>query len=175
MYPNNLHEFILYCKDIQPQTQEDIKRFFEGVVGFPYDQELLLQAFIFLNLNKYFPVCTDLLLFKKSPIWDYTNLGKCDFVYLTTQNSLFLIETKFIDTQATGSTERTRRNKHRNKHRNTAELAPLFGVSRQWKPIKVGFEGKSITHNSDRIAIVWSLLPSISARAIAFLNLFHWR
>lgn len=68
MYPNNLHEFILYCKDIQPQTQEDIKRFFEGVVGFPYDQELLLQAFIFLNLNKYFPVCTDLLLFKKSPI-----------------------------------------------------------------------------------------------------------
>ena len=42
-------------------------------------------------------------------------MGKCDFVYLTFQGNYILIETKFIDTEATGATERKRRNKHRNK------------------------------------------------------------
>ncbi|AKG24841.1 hypothetical protein [Calothrix sp. 336/3] len=110
-----LGQFVAYCKKIQPQTQEDIKRFFEGVVGFPYDKELLLQAYLFLNIKDLFPTCAELLLFEKSPIADYTDLGKCDFVYLTHDNKLFLIETKFIDTEATGATERKRRNKHRNK------------------------------------------------------------
>ena len=52
---------------------------------------------------------------KSPPISDYTDLGKCDFVYLTSDKKLFLIETKFIDTTASGATERKRRNKHRNK------------------------------------------------------------
>ncbi len=112
---NALDQFVRYCKKIQPQSQEEIQRFFEGVVGFPYDKELLLQAYLFLNINNLFPTCAELLLFEKSPIADYTDLGKCDFVYLTSQNKLFLIETKFIDTEATGATERKRRNKHRNK------------------------------------------------------------
>lgn len=112
---DNLNKFILYCQKIQPESQQSIKRFFEGVVGFPYDKELLLQAYLFLNIKKIFPFCKELLLFEKSPIGDYTNLGKCDFVYLTDQNSLFLTETKYIDTDATGATERKRRNKHRNK------------------------------------------------------------
>ncbi len=115
MIANDLYKFVSYCKKIQPQTQEDIKKFFEGVIVFPYDKELLLQAYLFLNLRNLFPSCSELLLFEKSPIADYTDLGKCDFVYLTRQGSLFLIETKFIDTQATGATERKRRNKHRNK------------------------------------------------------------
>ncbi|MGJ5674427.1 MAG: hypothetical protein ACR9NN_12565 [Nostochopsis sp.] len=112
---NAIDHFVAYCKKIQPQSQEEIKKFFEGVVGFPYDKELLLQAYLFLNINELFPTCAELLLFEKSPIADYTDLGKCDFVYLTSQNKLFLIETKFIDTEATGATERKRRNKHRNK------------------------------------------------------------
>lgn len=112
---NNLTKFISHCKNIQPQAQEDIRRFFEGVVAFPYDKELLLQAYVFLNINKLFPLCSELLLFEKPPIGDYTNFGKCDFMYFTSQNSLFLIETKFIDTTATGATERTRRTKHRTK------------------------------------------------------------
>lgn len=112
---SNLSKFTSYCKNIQPQAQEDIRRFFEGVVGFPYDKELLLQAYVFLNINKLFPLCSELLLFEKPPIGDYTNFGKCDFMYFTAQNTLFLIETKFIDTTATGATERTRRTKHRTK------------------------------------------------------------
>ncbi|MCJ8278702.1 MAG: hypothetical protein MJK14_01830 [Rivularia sp. ALOHA_DT_140] len=110
-----LDQFVSYCKRIQPQSQEDIKRFFEGVIGFPYDKELLLQAYLYLNIKKLFPICSELLLFEKSPIADYTDLGKCDFVYLTSDKKLFLIETKFIDTTASGATERKRRNKHRNK------------------------------------------------------------
>ncbi|MDJ0616305.1 MAG: hypothetical protein QNJ63_06050 [Calothrix sp. MO_192.B10] len=108
-------KFVTYCKRMQPQTHEEIGRFFQGVVGFPYDNELLLQAYLFLNIKDLFPDCSELLLFEKSPISDYTDLGKCDFVYLTPQFKLFLIETKFIDTHATGATERKRRNKHRNK------------------------------------------------------------
>jgi hypothetical protein len=115
MNVNNFNNFVLYCKNIQPQSQEDIGNFFEAVRGFPYDQELLLQAFLFLNIQQFFPDCTELLLFEKSPIGNYTNLGKCDFVYLTAQGHLRLIETKFIDTKATGATEITRRNKHKNK------------------------------------------------------------
>lgn len=115
MIANDLHKFVSYCKKIQPQTQEDIKQFFEGVIVFPYDKELLLQAYLFLNIKTLFPNCSELLLFEKSPIADYTDLGKCDFVYHTLQGNLFLIETKFIDTEATGATERKRRNKHRNK------------------------------------------------------------
>lgn len=111
----DVNKFVRYCKKIQPQSQEDIKIFFEGVVGFPYDKELLLQAYLFLNINLIFPSCCELLLFEKSPMGDYTDLGKCDFVYLTISGKLFIIETKFIDTQATGATERKRRNKHRNK------------------------------------------------------------
>ncbi|MBR8836248.1 MAG: hypothetical protein DSM106950_20070 [Stigonema ocellatum SAG 48.90 = DSM 106950] len=115
MTAHELGQFVTYCKKIQPQSQEDIQRFFEGVIGFPYDKELLLQAYLFLNIKHLFPLCSELLLFEKSPIADYTDLGKCDFVYLTSVDKLFIIETKFIDTEATGATERKRRNKHRNK------------------------------------------------------------
>jgi len=115
MTADELSQFVKYCKKIQPQSQKDIQRFFEGVVRFPYDKELLLQAYLFLNIKHVFPLCSELLLFEKSPIADYTDLGKCDFVYLTSVDKLFIIETKFIDTEATGATERKRRNKHRNK------------------------------------------------------------
>jgi hypothetical protein len=108
MTADEVYKFVLYCKKIQPQPQEDIKRFFEGVVGFPYDKELLLQAYLFLNIQQIFPLCSELLLFEKSPIADYTDLGKCDFVYLTSSEKIFIIETKFIDTAATGATERNR-------------------------------------------------------------------
>lgn len=115
MIADETNNFVAYCKIIQPQSQKDIQRFFEGVIGFPYDKELLLQAYLFLNIKDIFPFCSELLLFEKSPIADYTDLGKCDFVYLTSNHKLFIIETKFIDTEATGATERKRRNKHRNK------------------------------------------------------------
>lgn len=108
--------FVRFCKRTQPQTEADIKRFFEGVIFFPYDKELLLQAFLFLNINRYFRCCTELLLFERSPNGENnTDQGKCDFVYLTQDKQVALIETKFIDTENTGETERKRRTSHKKK------------------------------------------------------------
>jgi hypothetical protein len=115
-----LDEFISRSQRQRPQAQEYYRKYFEDVVRSPYncDKELLLQAFLFFNIKEYFPLCTDILLFENSPdCLGNTHLGKCDFVYLTNQDSIFLIETKFIDTQTTGKTARKRRNTHRNKVR----------------------------------------------------------
>ena len=110
-----LESFVRYCKTVQPQPYGQIKRFFEGVVCFPYDNELLLQAHLFLNVHDVFHNCHELLLFEKPPYGGYTNKGKCDFVYLTTDQRLLLVETKYIDLMSSGGTKRKRRNKHRNK------------------------------------------------------------
>lgn len=115
MNTNSINKFILYCQKNQPQSQEAIKKFFQGVVGFPYDKELLLQAFLFFNVHEYFPSCIKLLLFEKSPIEDYTDEGKCDLVYLTAKGGIFLIETKYIDTESTGATAKTKRKNQRKK------------------------------------------------------------
>ncbi len=110
----SLNQFIHACQTIQPEHSEDVRRFFEGVVGFPYDKELLLQAFVYLNIGQYLPSCDRLLLFEKSPdLGNRTDLGKCDFVYLTAQQTLFLIETKYIDLDAHGTTAQRRRTKKR--------------------------------------------------------------
>jgi hypothetical protein len=112
---NELKQFVDFCRKVQPQSQDDIRRFFEGVVFFPYDNELLLQAFLFLNIQDYFPSCIELLLFENCPDGNNMHQGKCDFVYLTHNEEIVLIETKFINTKSTGATERTRRKEHRNK------------------------------------------------------------
>ena len=115
MSENNINKYISDCKQVQPQTQADIRRFFEGVIGFPYDRELLLQAYLFLNIKNLFPLCSELLLFEQALVKNNTNLGKCDFIYLTNQNNLFLIETKYINTEETGKTVIARRTQHRKK------------------------------------------------------------
>lgn len=115
MLINNINKYIFDCKQVQPQPQADINRFFKGVVGFPYDQELLLQAYVFLNIKNLFPFCTELLLFEQAIVEKFTHLGKCDFIYLTEQNNIFLIETKYINTKETGRTAITRRTQRRKK------------------------------------------------------------
>jgi hypothetical protein len=113
---NSLDRFVSECKtSIQTETQKNISNFFKAIVSFPYDKELLLQAYLYLNIHQVFPECQELLLFEKPPLKDRTDLGKCDFVYLTDRGNLFLIETKYIDTQATGQTARRTRNRHRQK------------------------------------------------------------
>ncbi|HEY9824310.1 MAG TPA: hypothetical protein V6D19_02615 [Stenomitos sp.] len=109
-----LSHFVQVCQGIQPESPEDIRRLFEGVISFPYDKELLLQAFVYLNIQQYLPMCDRLLLFEKSPdLGNRTDLGKCDFVYLTVQQTLVLVETKYIDLVAHGTTAQRRRTKKR--------------------------------------------------------------
>ncbi|RUT13220.1 hypothetical protein DSM107010_14820 [Chroococcidiopsis cubana SAG 39.79] len=113
---NVLEEFVSVCRtEIQPDAQKNIINFFKAVVPFPYDKELFLHTYLYLNIHQIFPECQELLLFEKSPLKGRTDLGKCDFVYLADKGILFLIETKYIDTEATGSTARNTRKEHRKK------------------------------------------------------------
>lgn len=109
----NLQQFIEFCKEVQPQSQKEIQRFFEGVVCFPYDSELLLQSFLYFNIDSFFPYCQDLLLFEKAPNGKNTDQGKCDFVYQS-ENGIVIIETKYIDTQKSGGNSSSSKNEKRN-------------------------------------------------------------
>jgi hypothetical protein len=114
----NVEEFVLVCQQRCLKKQEDYKIYFAEVVNNTsnHDKELLLQAFLFFNIKIFFPSCTDVLIFEKSPdLLGNTQFGKCDFIYLTSDQEIFLIETKFINTEATGKTAKKRRNEQRNK------------------------------------------------------------
>jgi len=166
-----LKQFIDFCHRIQPQSQDDIRRFFEGVVFFPYDDELLLQAFLFLNIQTYFPFCTELLFFENSPDGSSTHQGKCDFVYLTKDEKIVLIETKFIDTESTGATERKRRNDHRGKvFKQALDLRQQFSAT--WDiPIKMIncciFTTEDLSHREEA--------RSITAKYVSIGDLNHWQ
>jgi len=113
MKDQNLQRFLDSCRQAQPYSAAAAKQFFEGVVCFPVEQELLLQAFLYLNVRTYFPACQEMLLFEAAPnLNGHTNQGKCDFVFLTQHDKLLLIETKFISDDP-GDTKRTRRTKQR--------------------------------------------------------------
>jgi hypothetical protein len=168
---SELRQFVEFCKKVQPQSRGDVQRFFEGVVFFPYDDELLLQAFLFLNIKNYFPACSELLLFEKSPNGENTDQGKCDFVYLTEDNRIALIETKFVDTEDCGSTERKRRNRHRNKvFQQVIELSQKF--SDQWNiPIELIdcciFTTEDLAHRDEA--------ANINARHVPVTALKQWQ
>ncbi len=167
----NLNQFIEYCQKVQPYTQISIANFFKAVVTFPYDNELLLQAYVYLNINDIFPECRQLLLFEKSPVLNYTNLGKCDLVYFTEKDSLFLIETKYIDMQATGATARKRRNEHRNKvFEQVVDLKGSF--SELWQlPVSL-FNCGVVTTDSQ---LQNSCFPDVVSRAISIPTLKKWQ
>ena len=168
---DRLRQFIDFCRKVQPQSQDDIRRFFEGVVFFPYDNELLLQAFLFLNIQSYFPLCTNLLLFENCPDGSSTHQGKCDFVYLMKDERIALIETKFINTESKGATERTRRKEHRNKvFRQVLDLKQKF--SETWEiPIEMidccVFTTEDLAHREEAL--------SITAQYVSIDGLNKWR
>ena len=167
-----LRSFIRYCKTVQPDADADIRRFFEGVVCFPYDNELLLQAYLFLNIEQVFPLCQELLLFEKPPYGGYTNKGKCDFVYLTKDNRLLLVETKYIDLESSGGTKRKRRNKHRNKvFEQVLTLKDTFckhwGVSEEHIMCAVFTTDPQLSRRGEE--------SSVEAKFIAITELMEWQ
>ncbi|MEB3210121.1 MAG: hypothetical protein VKL39_02145 [Leptolyngbyaceae bacterium] len=171
-YSESLSRFIGYCQTCQPYSNALIQRFFEGVVCFPYDHELLLQAYLYLNICQIFEHCDRLLLFEKPPYGDYTNVGKCDFVYLTKAQTILLIETKYIDTTASGDTERKRRNKHRNKVINQVQtLTQTFCDHWEFQPEQIEravfTTDPSIEQRSDRVNII--------SRYVSVEDLQHWQ
>ncbi|WAN68856.1 hypothetical protein BJP36_41575 [Moorena producens JHB] len=89
MDTSQIDKFVSYCQGEQPQSEEDMRRFFIGVIGFPYDNELLLQAYLFFNINSLFPTCSQLILFENALIQDYKNLGKVVFFILVKTKKYF--------------------------------------------------------------------------------------
>jgi hypothetical protein len=169
----SLNQFIQACQTIQPEHSKDIRRFFEGVVCFPYDKELLLQAFVYLNIERYLPNCDRLLLFEKSPdLGNRTDLGKCDFVYLTTQQTLFLIETKYIDLAAHGTTAQRRRTKKRKDVLEQVNKLKIF-LSEHWKIPIDHFECAVFT--TDPSLVSRGAETGILTEFVSIDDLFEWK
>jgi hypothetical protein len=168
-----LQRFIQACQAIQPERPEEIRRFFEGVVCFPYDKELLLQAFVYFNIERYLPDCDRLLLFEKSPdLGNRTDLGKCDFVYLTTRQTLCLIETKYIDLDAHGTTAQRRRTKKRKDVLEQVDKLKLF-FGEHWQIPLERFEGAVVT--TDPSLAARGKEQGIMAEFVSIETLFTWQ
>lgn len=143
-----LRKFIERCHEVQPQSNADIQRFFEGVLFFPFDKELLLQAHLFFTINDRFPECERLLLFEKAPFEGRTDLGKCDFVYLTKQGTILLIETKFIDMVRPESNNESAKNCGSGKTWRTQRTGKRKQVFEQVQTLKESFASVSKIHDS---------------------------
>lgn len=121
-----LNNFVNRCRAYRSSETIDIENYFRRHLArkarklkannrFPITEKDL-QTYLYLNIKSIFPECKELLLYER-PLLDKhsTNTGRFDFVYLTKNRRLKLIETKVIDTNATGATAQTRRRKHRQK------------------------------------------------------------
>jgi hypothetical protein len=168
-----LDSFIQACQAIQPERPAEIRRFFEGVVCFPYDKELLLQAFVYFNIERYLQDCDRLLLFEKSPdLGNRTDLGKCDFVYLTSRQTLCLIETKYIDLDAHGTTAQRRRTKKRKDVLGQVDKLKLFFCGHWQIPLK-RVEGAVVT--TDPSLAARGTEQGILAECVSIETLFAWQ
>ena len=118
----NLNKFLNAWRALRSTTNIDIDRLFRYHAyrlkskDLTSINEIDLQTHLYLNVKHIFPECIELILYER-PLIDrfLTNSGCYDFVFLTKQKNLKLIETKVIDTEASGSTAQTRRRRHRRK------------------------------------------------------------
>lgn len=113
---NVLTKFILACKTAQDGRRLSFKQEFQEIILYSNDKETLLQAFLFFNVDRFFPEHTYILMYEQTPnLSNATQTGKCDFVCISRAGRVIVIETKFIDYHDYGSTARKRRNNHRQK------------------------------------------------------------
>lgn len=112
-----INELVARCEKMRLGGHKYYQEYFEKLVSYSNDdKESLLQAFLFFNIQNYFPSCTEMLIYENPiDLSNNTNNGKCDFVYLTSERNIFIIETKYINTTVTGKTATKKRNVHRNK------------------------------------------------------------
>lgn len=64
MYVEKGVNFVEACRKKHPQRQEYFRKYFQQVVCSPdnFDNELLLQAYLFFKIKTYFPWCTELFV-----------------------------------------------------------------------------------------------------------------
>jgi hypothetical protein len=119
--PNNenLTNFISSWKSIREDNDADLEKSFESYIYYSKTSgsmnENLLQAYLYLNKNKIFPNCSDLLIYERSLWGNRTDRGKVDMIFMTKNKKLLIVETKFLDRLTSGPTQRTKRRKHRQK------------------------------------------------------------
>jgi hypothetical protein len=133
-----LKKFILACKTSQNGRKLSFKQEFQEIILHSVDKETLLQAFLFFNIDLFFPEYTYILMYEQTPdLSDATQSGKCDFVCISKAGRVIVIETKFIDYNNCGSTARKRRNNHRQKVVNQS-VDFRAKLSKQWNiPIEI--------------------------------------
>ncbi|WP_373540923.1 hypothetical protein [Chamaesiphon sp.] len=135
---DTLTRFVCACKTSQDGRKLFFKQEFQEIILDSCDKEMLLQAFLFFNIDRFFPEYTNILMYEQTPdLSDATQSGKCDFVYISKARRVMIIETKFIDYNHFGPTARKRRNNHRQKVVNQS-VDFRAKLSRQWSiPIEI--------------------------------------
>jgi hypothetical protein len=94
---DSLTHFVDCCRDFQPIREEDIDRYFKGIIAFPLDPEPLMHAYLWFNRYELFPQVKELILYEKPIGKDrLPNESKVDFVFLTKDDTLLLAEVKFL-------------------------------------------------------------------------------
>jgi hypothetical protein len=136
-----MEAFTDFCKREQPKVPEHVEMYFNGVTVFPPENETLLQAYLYFNVEGLFPQARELLLYERPPDRDgHQNKGKVDFVYRT-DDGLLLIETKYLHpkyhsmneavSNRKGRTKRRKKNSDRNKVVKQA-LENRALISKEW-------------------------------------------
>ena len=100
---------------INPLILENTKMDIRHPEYFRAENEKSLQLYLLLHIEQYFPDVTRLLMYEEAIIHNRTDLGKVDFVFLTNNMKILLVETKYLDFSKTGSTAKVKRTKSRNK------------------------------------------------------------
>ena len=109
---DSLHQFLNDCRNYQPIREEDVDRYFEGIIAFPLDPEPLMHAYLWFNREDLFPQVKELILYEK-PIgrMRLPNDSKVDFVFLTKDDRLLLVEVKYFPESSETSDGRNRNGK----------------------------------------------------------------
>ncbi|MHA1983723.1 MAG: hypothetical protein ACW967_05180 [Candidatus Hodarchaeales archaeon] len=111
-----MNKFVRYCISLNPDLDNQLKDFFHrqslSRLG---PCEFTIGFYLFYNYKELFPNCKKVLLYEKELILNRTDKGKLDFAFLTHDNKILLIETKFINHEESGKTAKNRRNKKRQK------------------------------------------------------------
>jgi hypothetical protein len=90
------------------------KYYFRGMVALPLERECLLQAYFVDNIENIIGKKAELILYERPLPNEMSNDGKVDLIFISNDNKLLVVETKFL-TCDTGSTACGNRRKHRKK------------------------------------------------------------
>lgn len=111
-----MNNFILFCKNNYPNLHARLeKRFQVYQYLFRSPSEQTLGFYLYFHLKEFFPECKEIILYESPLIGNRSDYGTADFICLTTNNKIMVIELKFIDVESSGHTAQVKRNKARKK------------------------------------------------------------